>query len=560
MAETPETRETPDVEELPRALRVRKRRFTFQWVWLLPVVAALVGGWLAVRAILSDGPTVTIRFKTAEGIEAGKTRVKYKDVDIGLVKSITLGKDRTGVIVKADLSKAAEDLVVEDTRFWVVRARIAGGTVSGIGTLLSGSYIGMDPGKSTQERRDFEGLDTPPVITTGLQGKQFVLRAEDIGSLDVGSPVYFRRLEAGRVIAYDLDKEGESVIVRVFVNSPYDKYVKPNSRFWHASGVDVALDANGLKINTESLTSVLVGGIAFQMPEDSAAQQPAPENTVYQLYADRVQAMKQPITFTERYSLVFRESVRGLGIGAPVDYKGLAVGEVKSIEAEFDREKRELVLVVQIDFYPERIFRNRYRTATPLPAGTPSLARLVERGLRAQMRSANLLTGQQYIALEVRRGAKPEKMDLTKSPPEIPTVPGTAQELQTTVASIAKKLDSVQYEKIGADLQKTLQSASKVLNRVDREIVPATRDTMMSAQQTMTEARGAIVDARDALAQAKKALSSVERTLQDAEPLPNEASDAMREIGRAAASFRVLADYLERHPEAVLRGKKEDKR
>jgi paraquat-inducible protein B len=151
-------------------------------------------------------------------------------------------------------------------------------------------------------------------------------------------------------------------------------------------------------------------------------------------------------------------------------------------------------------------------------------------------------------------------MDVAKTPPEIPTVPGTAQELQATVASIAAKLDRVQFEEISADVRKTLQNASTVLNRVDREIVPATRDTMVSAQQAMNDARGAIVDAREALAQAKKALSSVERTLQDAEPLPNEASDALREIGRAAASFRVLADYLERHPEAVLRGKKEEKR
>jgi paraquat-inducible protein B len=503
---------------------------------------------------------VTIRFKTAEGIEANKTRVKYKDVDIGIVKSISLGEDRTGVLVKADLSKAAEDLVVQDTRFWVVRARIAGGTVSGIGTLLSGSYIGMDPGKSTESRRDFEGLDTPPVITTGLQGKQFVLRAEDIGSLDVGSPVYFRRLEAGRVIAYDLDKEGSGVLVRVFVNAPYDRYVTPNARFWHASGVDVALDANGLKINTESLTSVLVGGLAFQVPEGSPAQPPAPANSTYRLYPDRVQAMKQPITITERYALVFRESVRGLGVGAPVDFHGLLVGEVKGIEAEYDRDKRELSMVVQIDFYPERLFRNRQRTVTPIPEGVPSLARLVERGLRAQLRSANLLTGQQYVALEFRRGAKPARMDLTQTPPELPTIPGAAQELQTTVASIARKLDRIQFEEISGDLRKTLQSASGVLARVDREIAPQVRDTMMEAKGAMAEARGAIVEAREALTQAKKALSSVERTLQDAEPLPNEASDALREIGRAAQAFRLLADYLERHPEAVIRGKKEDKR
>ncbi|MDB5865417.1 MAG: mammalian cell entry protein [Betaproteobacteria bacterium] len=545
--------EPTDIPEVPRAVRVRKRRFAFQWVWLLPVVAALVGGFLAVRAILADGPTVTIRFTTAEGIEAGKTRVKYKDVDIGVVKNISLDENRAGIIVRADLSKAAEDLVVQDTRFWVVRARIAGGTVSGIGTLLSGSYIGMDPGKSTESRRDFEGLETPPVITTGLQGKQIVLLADDLGSLDVGSPVYFRRLEAGRVVAYELDKEGKRVLVRIFVNSPYDRYVTPSTRFWHASGIDVSLDANGLKINTESLTSIAVGGLAFQTPDSAPAQPAVAENATFPLFADRVQAMKSPVTITERYLLVFRESVRGLGIGAPVDFRGLVVGEVRAIEAAYDRVKKELGMVVEIDFYPERLFRNRQRTVTPAPDGTPSLARLVERGLRAQMRSANLLTGQQYIALDFVPGAKKAAMDVRKSPPEIPTVAGSAQELQATIASISKKLERVQFEEISGDVRKTLKTTTAVLERVDREVAPQVRDTMIEARQAM-------VEAREALVQARKALSSVERTLANAEPLPSEASDALREIGRAAQSFRVLADYLERHPEAVIRGKKEDKR
>jgi paraquat-inducible protein B len=550
MAERPEP---PPLADVPEAIAVPKRRWTLQWVWVLPVLAAIVGGWLAVRAVMQDGPDITIRFKTAEGLEANKTRVKYKDVDIGVVKSVTLARDRAGIVVKAALSKSAQDLLVEDTHFWVVRARIAGGTVSGITTLFSGSYIGMDPGKSKESLREFEGLETPPVITTGLQGKQFVLRADDIGSLDVGSPVYFRRLEAGRVIAYELDKEGTGVILRVFVNAPYDRYVTTNARFWHASGIDVALDANGLRINTESLASVVVGGLSFQAPDGTTPQPAAPENAAFTLHETRAQAMKDPITRTERYALVFPESVRGLGIGSPVDFRGLIVGEVKAINASFDRERRELSMRVEIDFWPERLFRGRGRNGNPAPQGTPSLTRLIEHGLRAQLRSANLLTGQQYVALEVVKGARTVSMDVARVPPEIPTIPGVAQELQTTIASIAKKLDSIRFEQIGNDLQGTLQTATKVLNQVDKDIAPAARDTLVEAKQTMIEGRQAVADAR-------KALASIERTVANAEPLPLEASDTMREIGRAAQSFRVLADYLERHPEAVIRGKKPDAR
>lgn len=550
MAETPEPSEFDDV---PEAVAVPRRRWALQWVWLLPILAAVIGGWLAVRAVLADGPTITIRFKTAEGLEPGKTRIKYKDVDVGVVRKISLADDRAGVVVEADISQPAEGLIVDDTRFWVVRARIAGGTVSGIGTLLSGSYVGMDPGKSTESRRDFVGLETPPVITSGLPGKQFALRAEDIGSLDVGSPVYYRRLEAGRVVAYELDKEGTGVTVRIFVNEPYDRYVTANTRFWHASGIDVALDANGLRINTESLASVLIGGLAFQAPDDTAVQAPAAANTVFTLFADRTLAMKQPITVSERYASVFRESVRGLAAGAPVEFRGLLVGEVKSIAPRFDRARGEFTTIVEFDFYPQRLFGARPRDGNAAPETTVSLARLVERGLRAQLRAANILTGQLFVALDFVPGVSKARMDLTKAPPEVPSVPGGGgtQELQASVTSIAKKLDSVPYKEIGLELRRTLEVSTKMIDRIDRELTPEARETMVEARQAMVEARHALVEAR-------KALASVERTMVAAEPLPVEASDALREIARAAQSFRVLADYLERHPEAVIRGKRED--
>ena len=536
--------EPEELDDVPEAVAVPKRRWGFEWVWLLPLVAAIVGGWLAVSAVLADGPTITIRFKTAEGLEAGKTRIKYKDVEVGVVKSITLAEDGAGVVVRADMTEAVEDLLVTDTRFWVVRARIAGGTVTGIGTLLSGSYVGMEPGKSTDSQREFVGLESPPVILTGLTGKQFVLRADDIGSLDVGSPIYYRRLEAGRVIAYELDAQGKGVVVRVFVNAPYDRYVTGDARFWHASGIDVALDANGLKINTQSLASVVVGGLAFQTPDEAPLEAPAPENAEFRLFNDRAQAMQRPISVRERYALVFRESVRGLGIGSPVDFRGLTVGEVKSIEPHFDPAKREFALMVEIDFFPENLLRSRNRVGGSSANGTLSLGGLVDRGLRAQLRSANLLTGQLFIALDFFPGARKAALDRSRQPPEVPTVAGSAQELQATISSIAKKLDSVPYQEIGMDLRRTLQLSSAMLERIDREITPQARDTMIEMRKATEEAR--------------RALASVERTLVATEPLPAEAADAMREIARAAQAFRVLADYLERHPEAIIRGKKGD--
>ena len=258
--------------------------------------------------------------------------------------------------------------------------------------------------------------------------------------------------------------------------------------------------------------------------------------------------MKQPITVAERYLLTFRESIRGLAVGAPVDFRGLVVGEVKEIAPQFDRDKKQFSVRVEVDIYPERLFGARVRETVQAVGEAPSIARLVERGLRAQLRAANLLTGQLFVALDFPAGVRKVSMDTTRSPPEIPTIAGSTQELQATINSIAKKLDSIPYVEIGGDLRRTLQVSSKMLDRIDREITPEARETLVEGRKTLVEARQAVIEAR-------KSLASLERTLAGAEPLPLEASDALREVSRAAASFRVLADYLERHPEALIRGK-----
>ena len=246
-----------------------RKRWHIQWIWLVPVVAVLVGIWLAVQAVLSQGPTITISFKTGEGLEAGKTKIKFKDVDIGVVKRVALSKDYKTVVATAELTRDATDMLVDDTRFWVERPRVTGGNVSGISTLLSGAFIGMDVGRGKQERRDYTGLEVPPVFASDVPGREFVLNASNLASLDVGSPVYFRRLRVGQVTSYELDKNGGGITLHIFVNAPYDRYVKSDSRFWEAGGIDVALGTDGVKINTQSLVSILIGGLAFETPAAS---------------------------------------------------------------------------------------------------------------------------------------------------------------------------------------------------------------------------------------------------------------------------------------------------
>jgi paraquat-inducible protein B len=537
--------EIPPLPEVPTALAEPARR-RLPLVWLLPAIAVLAGGWLAVKAYLEKGPTITITFKTADGIEAGKTKIRFKEVEIGSVRSVTLSEDRAGVVVTADIAKSAEGLMVEDARFWVVRPRISGGGVSGIGTLLSGAYIGLDDGDSTVARRSFTGLEVPPVVTTGLPGREFVLRAEDIGSVGHGTPVYFRKLEVGEVIAYELDPDGAGFTIRIFVHAPYERFVNLATRFWHASGIDVSLDTSGFRVNTESLASIILGGIAFGTPPGAAPAVPAQAAAEFRLFGTRSEAFKREDTREQRYLLVFRESVRGLEIGAPVDFRGIAVGEVASIQVDTD-ERRQPVMAVEIRFFPDRVRRltRGGKDAFPTPEETRTeLDRIVAAGLRGQLRTGNLLTGQLYVALDFFPNAPKAKVAWDEKPPMLPTVGGGLQELQTTLGSIAAKLDKIPYDQIAADLRQALQGLNRTLGdidtlvrRIDAEVAPELKATLEEARRTFAAA---------------------ERTLATDSPLQQEMREALREVSRTAAAVRVLAESLERSPESLLRGRREE--
>lgn len=528
--------------DIPEAVVTPRSRWRMQIVWLVPIIAVLIGAWLAIKAVVEQGPTITITFNTGEGLEAGKTKIKFKDVDIGVVKSVTLSSNHRGVVATAELAKDASSLLVDDTRFWVVRPRISGGTVSGIGTLLSGSFIGMDVGTSSKSKQNFIGLETPPVIATGVPGREFILKGQDMGSLDVGSPIFYRRLQVGQIISYALDDNGKGVTLHVFINAPYDKYVKPDTRFWQASGIDVSLDTTGVKVNTESLVAILIGGLAFQTPDETADQPEAPVSTAFELFRDRAEAMKQHDTIVDIYVVNFKESVRGLTIGAPVDFRGIVVGEVAAINTRFDRATRQFSIPVTVRFYPAR-FTSRYESGESggrIGGNRRELTQwLVDHGLRAQLRTGNLLTGQLYIALDFFPNAAKAQMDWSRTPPEMPSAPGGLQSLQDSLTSLLAKLNKIPFEGIGNDAHQTLTDANLLIKRLDTEVVPQARQT---------------------LAAAKTALDSANAALQPDSAVQTNAADAMKEMARTAAAFRTLADYLERHPEALIRGKPEDKK
>ena len=316
--------------------RARRKRARISVVWIIPILAAVVAIGIAVQRILSEGPTITIVFKAAEGIEAGKTFIKYKDVNIGQVTAVQLTDDYAKVEVTAKIDKRAAGLMVEDAKFWVVRPthhpeRDLRARHAALGQLhrLRGRQVGQP------SERKFTGLEVAPIIT-GQPGRQFVLKAADLGSLGIGSPIYYRRLQVGQVIAYDLAPDGKAVEIKIFVNAPYDKYVNPGTRFWNASGIDVSLGADGVDVRTESLVALLAGGLAFDTPPFLPTEPARAANTVFTLYSDRATAMKEPDSIARRYVLHFNESLRGLSVGAPVTFLGLPAGEVTDVGLDFD--------------------------------------------------------------------------------------------------------------------------------------------------------------------------------------------------------------------------------
>jgi paraquat-inducible protein B len=536
----------PGLSGIADALVAPKRRRSFQLVWVIPIVAVLVGGWLAVKSVLDKGPTITISFKTAEGIEAGKTKIKYKNIDVGEVTSIGFTQDLTRVVVTAELKKETGPHLVEDVRFWIVKPRIAGGQVSGLGTLFSGSYIEMDRGKSATPRKEFEGLEVAPLVTGDVSGRQFTLHGPDLGSHDIGTPVLFRRVQVGRVVTSEIDKDGTGVTLKIFVEAPYDRFVNPNTRFWDAGGIDITADSTGIKVETESLLSILLGGITFETPTDAPAAQPADEHTVFILFADRDLAMKRPDKEIVPFSVVFMESLRGLSTGAPVEFNGLPLGEVKTIGAEYDMEGQTFRFPVEIALYPDRLAKHFKPGKRARDAGLtmPQLIdHLIDRGLRAQLKTGNLLTGQMFVALDFFPDAAKAKADWTKQPPELPTTPGGFKELQHTLANFAKKLDTVPIDKISTDLRQALQSMHKMLQSTDLMVRRLDTELAPKAKETLEESR--------------KALLAAERTLAADAPLQQDAREALRQLGRASQSLRLLADFIERHPEALIRGKKE---
>jgi paraquat-inducible protein B len=530
----------PSGEELPTPA-VQNRRWIPRLVWVVPIAAAVIGISLLIRNWENAGPQITISFLSGEGVQVGKTLVKYRDVTVGQVSAVVLSADHQTVVVTANLSKAAAGLLKEDTQFWIVRPRFGVGSVSGLETLLSGVYIGMKTGTAARREHEFVGLENPPALAHGPHGRELQLHAARVGSLSIGSPVYFRQFQVGRVIDENLLPDG-STRVTAFVEAPYDGFVKPVTRFWNASGIDVKLGADGLKVQTESLAAVLAGGLAFDDGPTEVVSAAAMPND-FTLYKNETEAMAPPDGEPHYVRMRFAQALRGLDVGAPVEFVGVNIGSVIAVDLGYEPRDKSFPVIVTAKLYPRRM-GDAYEilTAQGKTESEETLAAfvgtLVQRGLRAQPRSASLLTGKLYVALDFLPASPRVNFDASDRPVELPTVNGSFQELEANIGRLVKKVNDLPLEQIAADLHTDLTDLHETLSELHGRVLPSAVDTLSALRGT---------------------LDSANRTLDVESPLQRGLTETLLEARSTLQAVRELADYIDRHPDALLRGRRPQK-
>ncbi len=534
-------------------------------VWLIPLITLLVGAWLVVKTVSEQGPQATISFKTAEGIEVGKTRVKYKNVDIGVVDTVRFSDDFSHVVVTVDFNHGTENFLRRNTRFWVVKPQLSIRGATGLGTLVSGAYIEIEPGPGANQTH-FTGLETRPVITADEIGRRVVLVTQKLGSIDTGSPIYYQGLLAGEVLGRELGNDRKSIFIHAFVRDPFDQLIRGNTLFWNVSGIDVSVGADGFRVRSESLESLMFGGIAFETPLATESTVTDINDLVFTLHDSYDIIQEQTYTRKLRFVMFFEGSVRGLSIDAPVEFKGIKVGSVLDIKLEFDSDTTGFRIPVVIEIEPERILEKNGTDVEPYD----TVNKLVEQGLRARLQTGSLLTSQLYVELDMHPGT-PVLLSGDADMPytELPTL--KAANLDAITASmegLLQKLNALNIEEIAAVLIDTLKGAGQTINSANELIndpaiggtIEDLRAALGSFRNIMQDIDGAKVE--DVIGSARLALDSLNATLSTTNhllkpnaPMQYNAIKMTSELEETARAIRSLIETLERDPQALIFGR-----
>jgi len=536
-----------DTGPAPPTATLRPRGW-FSWVWIVPAVAAAIVLGLAIRALVDRGPLITISFTDAEGLQAGETRIRHKDVDLGTVESVYLTPDMSRVVVSARMRRSAVAHLTAATRFWIVRPRVGFGGISGLSTLVSGSYIEMYPGDGEPER-SFVGLDEPPAIIPDTPGRSFTLHANDLGSLVGGSQISYRGVPVGEVEGFALDRQHHQIEIYAFIRSPYEGLIHPESRFWNSGGVDVSVGVTGLRFRASSWQQLVSGGISFDTPDSALTKPPSNAGAVFRLYNNQDDAQQDPRGSTLVYRVNFTGPAAGaVGPGTTVQMLGAMVGQVTEAHLQYDDAARLMRTSVTLQIDPSRVeivHRQTGEAGEPADAFRVRLERLVASGLRAQVTTANFLTGIKVVSLDLERDAPPARIEQVDGYAQLPS--GSSTDIADVLASVKSVVHHIDTFTAGPELGHAVKELDRTLTNLDHittDVQPQIKPLLDSLRDTADAAQQTLQAARHMLGTGASSGTDLPRLI--------------RELTEAARSIRALTDYLDQHPEALLRGRKGD--
>ncbi len=548
---------------LPTAGVHRRRRIPL--VWLIPLLTALIGAWLAWDTFSKRGPTIVISFDSGAGLTAGQSQLKYKNVVMGTVKSIGISPDFSHVLVTVETVREAEPFLNDKTIFWVVKPQLFAGNVTGLETLLSGSYIGMRPStEKGQPRHHFIGEQDPPVLQAWAKGTIFKLQSKRLGSISLGSPIFFRDLDVGTVLGWDLGDLASNVTIHAFVRTPYDQYVHNDTSFWNASGLSIKLTGSGVSVEMESLRALLLGGIAFDTPSDGT-QPVAQADHTFPLYASLEMAKSAGFGHQLLLLSYFPGSVAGLEVGADVTLNGLKIGEVTDVNLVYDPQKDRIVVPVHYRVEVGRI--GNIAAAQGMSPGTLA-AEMVKRGLRATLQSPSLITSGKIIALERITDAPPAELERQGDIFVIPTSEvGGFDSIARSANELLSKINRIDFDRIGKSLVGAASGLDDTINGPQlKKTLAALEKAMIDVQDIAkkldTDASPALkrlpeiaAQLQSALTQANRLFGSINAGYGDDSRFRRDLDRLLPQITDAARSIRALTDLLSRHPEALIKGR-----
>jgi paraquat-inducible protein B len=554
----------PQRQMPPPAVHIRQRRFSF--VWIIPLVAAAIAIYLGYRTIIQQGPLVTITFNSAQGLTVGQTQIKYKWLALGTVESVDLSPDNSHVVVKVRMNNVGARFLTNHARFWAVRPRLSVTNLSGLDTLVSGSYIGVDPGApGGHYDTHFKGLEEPPGVRSDEPGSTYVLRADSVGSLSTGSPVFYRDVVVGEVLGYDLGDGIGPVTINIFVRAPYNKLVKTSSHFWNSSGLSVGFQGGSFHVEVQSLEAVLAGGVTFDLPHDAIGQPPSANNTTFRIYDSQSDAQAAGYLHKVQIVSYFKSSVAGLTRGTPVDVFGIQVGDVTDVKLMLDPLTGHAKVRVAMELQPERVFPHNTFAKNLDPQTV--LQSMVDQGLRVALESGSFITGQKDISLDMVPDAGHVAITREGDALVLPTEAGGAADILTAASQITAKLSAIPFAQIGANLNKllvtsndtlggdkvkqslaslaqTLQSVQHLVAATDRGLQPTLRELPTLTANLATTLRGANV-----------AVTQLNRGYGNNSDFQRNLGQLMQQANGALRSVKELADFLDRHPEALILGR-----